>query len=89
MVSERHCGLLPATIRFTVDGAQLPALRRVDAEKPNALAADLDGIAVDDARLANGVGVGSASPGKQHNGKSQRDDWVYSSRVVRQDALRR
>jgi hypothetical protein len=56
-IGERQRRLLPATVRLAGDGAELLGLRRVDAVQADALAADFDGVAVEDARPAEDVGV--------------------------------
>ncbi len=52
-VSERQRRLLATTIRFLIRLAELGTFRGVNAVQTNSLAADLDGVAVDDRRRAD------------------------------------
>jgi hypothetical protein len=53
--------------------ALLPALRRIDAEQADALAVNLDCVAIDDGGLANDVGSEGGGRGEQYRERCTRD----------------
>jgi hypothetical protein len=59
VIRKSEGGLLSAAVGVPISGfAWLTRFRRVDAEQPDALAVDLDRIAVDDGRAAGHVACG-------------------------------
>jgi hypothetical protein len=56
-IGKREGRMLSTTPRLSIDIATLSTLRGIDAEETNSLSADLNGIAIDDARAANNLSI--------------------------------
>jgi hypothetical protein len=86
MRSADKSGQLPAPIGLFVRLAYLARFWRINSEQPDALAADLDGVAVDYGRLPNQLNrIGLNRPGKRRC-KCENDDPTHRAAEVAQSS---